>query len=134
MRVVLDTNVLLSGFLQGRGTRPILEALIARRFYLITSELLVEELADVLSRPEWLRALGPTRCREAVATICEAALFVAPTQPITICRDPADNALLECALAGRVDYLVTGDHDLLVLDPFRGIPIVRPREFLRLIS
>ena len=51
MRAVVDANVFLSALLGGRGTRPLLEALRARRFHLLTSELLLEELADVLSRP-----------------------------------------------------------------------------------
>ena len=130
MRVVLDTNVLLSALLGGR-TRALLDALLARRFDSYTSQPLLGELAYVLSRPEWLRALGVTRCREAVTVIREATTLVTPMQRITACRDPEDNALLECALAARADYLVTGDHDLLVLHPFHGVTILRPAEFLR---
>lgn len=128
MRAV-DTNVFLSASLGGR-TRPILGALSDRRFQLITSHPLLDELAYVLSRPEWRRLLGTAQCREILAVVHEAAIVVTPTQHITTCRDPEDNALLECALAGRADCLVTGDKDLLVLHPFHGIQILRPAEFL----
>ena len=134
MRAALDANVLLSGLLHGRTTRPILLAMIARHFRLVTSETLLGELTEVLSRPEWLRTLDATECRELLAIIREAGTFVTPTHRITACRDPEDNALLECAIAGRADYLVTGDLDLLALHPFRGIHILRPAEFLRLLA
>ena len=114
MRAVLDTNVFLSALLRGRTTRLLLPALIARRFHLLASETLVAELADVVIR--------------------EAATFVTPTRRVTVCRDPEDSALLECALAGRADCLVTGDRDLLILHPFHGIRILRPAEFPRLLA
>jgi hypothetical protein len=53
---------------------------------------------------------------------------------VTVCRDPDDNKLLEIAIAGRADCLVTGDQDLLVLDPFHGIPILTPAKFLTIVS
>jgi len=132
LRAVIDTNVFLSALLRGRGTRPILDALIARRFKLIISSLLLEELVEVLSRPEWLRALAVQDRRELLTVIHEAAGLIQPAQRISVCRDPEDNALLECAL-GNADCLVTGDNDLLVLNPFRGLQIIRPAEFLKLL-
>jgi putative PIN family toxin of toxin-antitoxin system len=129
MRAVLDTNVLLSA-LRGGRTRAILIALAAGRFQLLSSPPLTRELRLVLARPEWRKALDAADCRELLSIITEASHIVHPTQRITACRDPEDNALLECALAGHADYLVTGDRDLLVLDPFRGIRILRPAEFL----
>jgi uncharacterized protein len=53
---------------------------------------------------------------------------------VTVCRDPDDNKLLEIAVVGRADCLVTGDEDLLVLDPFQGIPILTPAGFLTTVS
>ena len=76
----------------------------------------------------------PADQRELLAILREAAIVVNPTRRVTDCRDPADNALLECALAGETDVLVTGDKDLLTLHPFRGISILRPTEFLHRLS
>lgn len=104
-----------------------MRAVLDRRFTVVTSEILVEELADVLSRPEWIRLVGLSRCRELLTILREAATVVTPTRHVTICRDPDDNAILDCALAGRADC------DLLVLHPFRGIRILRPRDFLQLL-
>ncbi len=130
MRVVIDANVFLSALLSGRGTRPILTAFLEESFQLLTSETLLAELTAVLNRPAWQRLIGPTRARELLTTLREAGLMVHPSDLVTVCRDPKDNALLECALAGRADVIVTGDEDLLVLHPFRGVAILRPRDFL----
>jgi putative PIN family toxin of toxin-antitoxin system len=132
MRVVIDTNVLLSA-LRGGSTRAILEALSTHRFTIFISEPLLRELRNVLSRPEWLNALEPSDCHELLGVIQEAATFITPFQRVTVCRDPEDDALLECALAGRADYLGTGDKARLVLHPCHGLAILRPAEFLRLL-
>ena len=134
LRAVVDTNVFVSALLRGRSTRPLLDAMIARRFHLLISELLLDELADVVSRPAWGRLLDAADGRELLAVIREAATIVRPIRHVVVCRDPEDNVLLECALAGRADALVTGDRDLLVLHPFHGTQILRPAEFLRSLS
>jgi uncharacterized protein len=59
---------------------------------------------------------------------------ICPAESVTVCRDPKDNKFLEVAATGRADVIVTGDDDLLVLHPFRGIPILGPREFLTMLS
>ncbi|HUN50958.1 MAG TPA: putative toxin-antitoxin system toxin component, PIN family [Candidatus Sulfotelmatobacter sp.] len=58
------------------------------------------------------------------------ALLIAPTERIAACRDPTDDRFLELAAGGNADFIVTGDSDLLALDPFRGIPIVAPAAFI----
>jgi predicted nucleic acid-binding protein len=57
-----------------------------------------------------------------------------PQEEITACRDPSDNKFLEVAVAGEADLIVSGDDDLLVLNPFREIPIVTPRAFLQMLA
>ena len=133
MRAVIDTNVFLSAWLGGR-TRAVLDALLARRFELLISTSLLGELAYVLSRSEWQRLLGAHRVRELLAVVREAAVIVHPSQPVTACRDPEDNALLECGIAGRADVLVTGDRDLLTLHPFHSLDILSPSDFLRRLA
>jgi predicted nucleic acid-binding protein len=56
--------------------------------------------------------------------------LVIPNQEVTACHDPKDNKFLEAALAGEADTIVTGDDDLIVLNPFEGVDILRPAEFL----
>ena len=133
MRAVVDTNVLLSA-LVGRHTSALLPALIGRRFQPVTSPPLIEELLTVLNRPRWIRLVPPRDVSDLLAALHEVALIVTPTHHVRVCRDPDDNAVLDCALAGGADCIVTGDRDLLVLHPFRGIRILRPAEFLRLVA
>lgn len=65
-----------------------------------------------------------------MVSFLKVAEMVEIDEAITICRDPKDNKLLELAVSGNANFLVTGDKDLLVLNPFRGIEIIVPRDFL----
>ncbi len=60
----------------------------------------------------------------------KVAEMIETGETIAVCRDPKDDKLLELAVSGNADFLVTSDKDLLVLNPFRGVEIITPREFL----
>lgn len=131
---VVDTNVLISGLLGGRTTRRVIEALRDRRFALITSPLLIEEFLRVASRPS-LQPYLSLRERQAISWFLQTqAHVVVPKHRLTVCRDPKDNLVLEAAVAGRADAVVTGDEDLLVLHPYRGMAIEPPAKFLQRFS
>ena len=88
------------------------------------------ELAEVLARDKLNKYLSEQeRMRFLVALLKECEL-IRITEQIQDCRDPNDNKLLELAVCGNADVLVTGDDDLLVLNPFRGIAVLTPRDFL----
>lgn len=100
---------------------------------LISASVLLE-LAEVLSRKKLNKyLLEEERMRFLVALLKETELTEV-TVAITDCRDVKDNKFLELAATGRADYIISGDQDLLVLNPFRGIPILTPREFLSRVS
>ena len=103
---------------------------------LITSAALLDELADVIARRKFAAILErttrtPEHILSELAVLAE--VVVAPPLPKPVCRDPDDDAVLACALAGQADLIVSGDDDLLVLKKFQGIPIVKPAEALRLL-
>ena len=98
-----------------------------------TNETLAE-LLDVLTRPSLRVLMDEGEIARFVALVQRDGRMVRPTLRIDACRDAKDNIFLECAVAGRAACLVTSDNDLLSLHPFRGIPIIRPREFLRSLS
>ncbi len=137
MRAVIDTNILIRALIKPRGTvGPVLGHLAAARYVLIYSEPLLNELVDVLGRPR-IRIKYHLTDGDVVTVLALITLrgeAVVPEQPITVCRDPKDNMLLEAAVAGRADALVTGDSDLLVLHPFEGIPIIGPADFLLMLE
>lgn len=90
---------------------------------------MLEELAEVLSRPKFKEIISYKQMKELFSLIDGYAVIVSPQQKIDICRDKKDNFLLEVALEAKAEYLVTGDNDLLVLNNFRGINILKPKDF-----
>ena len=133
MRAVVDTNILVRALIKPQGTvAPVLHRLRDGLYTLIYSDGLIEELVDVLSRPRIRDKYSVDQ--EVVEALLQLILAqgesAAAVRTITVCRDPKDNKVLEAGLSGRADVIVSGDEDLLVLNPFEGIPILGPKEFL----
>jgi putative PIN family toxin of toxin-antitoxin system len=129
VRSVLDTNVVVSGLLFP-GSIPSQAILRAQTGNVLSSASMRAELLDVFSRSRFARyATRDHRLQLANAFIL-ATEEVLVTAPIHVCRDPRDDKFLEAAIHGRADLIVTGDFDLLALDPFHGVRIVTPTAFL----
>lgn len=130
MRVVFDTNVLYSAIAAKGFCEEVVDEAVSDCIT-VWSDPLKQELESVLARRH---KIGPATqaALTAYADLCE---FVEP-QPLSerVCRDKDDDILLATALAGKVDIIVTGDDDLLVLKKFRGIRILSPRQFLELLE
>lgn len=126
-RVVLDTNVLVSGLLGGSGIHVIRQW---RRgdFVLVVSPQIFEEYQAVLKRPKF--GLPEWLVDELLAFIRERADWVEPEAHIKATRDPTDDKFLEAAVSGQAEYIVSGDNDLLTLEAFEGISIVPSWEFI----
>jgi putative PIN family toxin of toxin-antitoxin system len=133
MKVVFDTNVLVSAFVTEGVCAKLLGRARRRQFQLITCPFILKELETVL-----LKKLSATKgeTKQVLRILAEAiSALVQPAQPVSgICRDPDDDHILSCTLAANADYLVTGDSDLLELREFRGIRIVSPRDFELLLE
>ncbi len=130
MRLVFDTNVIVSAaLLAGSVPRRAFDKALDKGTILISVPVLLE-LAEVLSRKKLNKyLLEEERMRFLVVLLKEAEL-VEITEAVTDCRDVKDNKFLELAVSGEADCIVSGDDDLLILNPFRGISILSPREFL----
>ena len=128
MKVVFDTNVLVSAFVSEGVCSKLLGRARRRQFQLITCSFILNEFETVL-----LRKLSATKgeTKQALRVLTEAVSIVAqPSQAISgICRDPDDDNILSCSKAASADYLVTGDSDLLDLGEFLGTRIITPRDF-----
>lgn len=129
MRVVLDTNVLVSAALKPDSTPAAAVNRVTESGVLLKSLATEQQLFEVLARPRFAALIGGAA--EAVRRLMDAAELVVIAEGITACRDPTDDKFLELAVSGRAEVVVSGDRDLLALNPFRGIPIVSPAEFLR---
>jgi putative PIN family toxin of toxin-antitoxin system len=133
-RVVLDTNVLISAALSPHGKPSACLSWILDNATLLTSRELLNELDTRLARPKFSKYLGDERRRAFVADLALSSVLVDVRGVIRLCRDPDDDKLLEVTIAGGAHCLVTGDQDLLVLNPFRGVPILTPAQFLEAIA
>ena len=130
MRAVFDTNVLVSALLfeHSRPAQAFFGALVNGEILL--SAALVTEINRTLHRKKFNRYLTSEQSETFLIALVQSATLVEITETIHVCRDPKDNMLLELALGGKADVIVTGDSDLLVLHPFREIAILKPVSFL----
>ncbi len=133
MRAVLDTGVLVSGLIRKQGTTgEVLRVLREGRFTVIFTTPILVEIIDVLGRDPFRTKyhIEPEDITALVNLVRLRGELVVPKQAVTVCRDAKDNKFLEAALAAKADVIVSGDEDLLVLNPLGDIPILRPAEFL----
>ena len=130
MRAVFDTNIFISAFIipGSQGERAFLSA-HQRRFDLCTSVAILTETAQKL-RDKFYQS--DEDIIAALKIISRAAEVFKPTTSVNVLRDVPDNRILECALEARADLVVTGDHHMLRLKIFQGIPIIRLADFLRM--
>jgi len=133
-RIVFDTNVIVSADLFEDSVPARALWLTLALGSLLMSEALIEELRTVLSKPRFDRYATQAEREEFLRDLARETETVEITEMVQACRDPNDDKILELAVNGRADYIVTGDDDLLVMDPFRGIAIIRPAEFLAFVG
>lgn len=137
MRLVLDTNVLVSAFLWRGAPNKLIERASEGEVQLFTSRALLDELRSVLKRRKLARAVGATglTATELLRSYRKLAYRVTARKLARqVSRDRDDDAVLACALAANADLIVSGDGDLLSLGEYRGIRIKSPAETLILIQ
>jgi putative PIN family toxin of toxin-antitoxin system len=129
VKVVLDTNVFVSGVFFGGPPHKILEAWRDGKVQLLVSPAILEEYQRVMRE---LAVQFPEIKVEALMEfmIVHSEIILPPSLPPVIQLDPSDDIFLECAVAGEASCIVTGDKHLLKLLKFREIPILKPREFV----
>jgi uncharacterized protein len=133
LRVVLDTNVYFSAFTHPQGPPfRIWQKAADRSFTLLVSPAILREVAGVLREVVHWRGIDIVAHLKLVAKVAE---IISPTISLqVIADDPDDDRILECALAGMADLVVSGDRHLRKLRSFRGIGIVQPSDFLRTLA
>ena len=130
-RATLDTNILVSALLSNGNERRVLEAAIRGDYKLILSLPILDEVEGALRR----LGVDETMIEGYLLRLMEISEIVAPKKiEETPLRDRDDIKILECAVSGSSNYIVTGDQDLLTLIEYRGIRILRSIEFLNLIK
>ena len=132
-RVALDTNVLISAALRRDGRpRAVVDVVREERGVLLFSDETFDELRTRLLLAKFDRYVDRAGRAVYLAQLEAVSEWVAIADAKLGCRDPDDDKLLETALMGAADCLVTGDRDLLEMSPFQNIPILSPTGFLDL--
>ena len=128
MRVVFDTNVLVSAlvFPGGRGDAA-LQRIVGETDQLLLSRPILDELLEVLGRKF---ARDAEELAHVAVFLSELAVVVAPKRRLRVVKDEPDNRILECAVAGRAEVIVTGDKALLALKRYENIQVLTLRGFL----
>ena len=128
MRVVVDTNIIVSGYLSG-ALEGIIVAWKAGKFALVVSKAIADEYLKVLRRPKF--KIERAEVDDFAALLLTIADFVIPLESINaIPADTTDNKFLEAAVEGKANLIVSGDGHLLELETFHNIPIITGREFI----
>ena len=132
LRVVLDTNLVLSALVFGGGATALLrEGWQSQRFIPLASRATIGELIRVLAYPKFgLNAREQEDLLSDYLPFCATVNVPVPPPPTPVCRDPFDTPFLELAIAGSADFLVTGDQDLLSLAAEFSCPIVKVDDLL----
>jgi putative PIN family toxin of toxin-antitoxin system len=134
MRVLIDTNVMISGTFWPGKSKALLNAVRRGEITCVTSEPLLEEFREILMDPQKPFRLSALDASQIVNTWRSLATVIVPISHVAVCRDPDDNCVLECALEGHAEYIITGDKDLLDLENFKVLGSSVYRTFSKYIS
>ena len=131
IRVCLDTNILISSIFFGGKPKEILDLGDKNQIVLVTSPQILAELRLVLSKKfRW----SESEIKQALKTLTQIMILVSPTETVNGIKHGPDNRILECALAGKADYIVSGDKKhLLPLSEFEGIKIITASQLLKVV-
>jgi putative PIN family toxin of toxin-antitoxin system len=131
---VFDTNVIVSALLfeQSMPARAFRAAL--GRGEILLSRPVLKELNEVLTREKLKPYLLPEERERFIIALLNESIFIDIKESVRACRDPNDDKFLELAVNGGAACIISGDEDLLILNPFRDIPIIKPDKFLNLLK
>jgi putative PIN family toxin of toxin-antitoxin system len=134
-RIIFDTNVLISaGILPNSLSRKAFER-APEKYHIVSSKQILEELIDVIERPHLDKYFNGANTRfNFLMQIARVSEYFETHTVVSDCRDPDDNKILELAIDTGAQIIITGDDDLLVLHPYRGIQIVKSQAFLEILD
>lgn len=129
-RFVLDNNILVSALLVKKSSPFLVIKKGEEMGVILYSESTLLELNQVLNRKKFIKYFTVEEKQEFIVKLIESAELVVIKESIDVCRDPKDNKFLELAVSGDANFIISGDRDLLVLNPFRNIEIITANDFL----
>lgn len=130
MRVVIDTNVLISAIFWTGKPKQVLNKVRRGEITFLTSEFILEEIRDVLTREDKPFKLSAEEAERIVTEMRNLAVVVKIGSHVSVCKDENDNKVLDCAIDGNANCIITGDSHLLQLSSFQKIDIMTVSDFL----
>lgn len=129
IKIVPDSNILISAILYGGNPEKVLRSIISKRIIGITSDKLLTEFSQkMLLKFDY----PPVELKIIISKLKISLRMVKPTTTLDILKDDPDNRVLETAIAGKANYIVTGDKKFLELKKYKDIKIISPKEFVDL--
>ena len=132
MRIVVDTNVLVSGILFGGRPAELIRFVLMHAVSAVATQEIIEEYQSTLDY--LLEKYGGRKVSIPLDIICSAMEIIPAQSRVKVCRDPDDDKFISCAMDGRCYYIVSGDKDLLTLKKYRDVKIVTVSEFFELLN
>lgn len=127
MRIVIDTNVLISGVFFGGFPRKILSAVVSQKITACATTEIINEYEEIVQ--EMINRKQGHINKSILSPLIKVMEIIEPVIHVEICRDPDDNKFLECAKDSNALYIVSGDKDLLVIEQFENVQIVTAKSF-----
>ena len=134
MRIVLDTNVLVSALILDGKPRALLNIIITKNHKMIFSRKIIEEFVKVTSEPRIQKYVTRLEVARFLHDLAPLSKIVPVRSKLKVVRDPHDNPILATAYDGHARYLVTGDEGLLTLGKFRKVKIVKVSDMLKILE
>ncbi len=134
MKITLDTNILISATFWDGASAKIIDRIENKKIDLILSKEIIEEYSEVLNYKEIQNKIQNKNLeiKKSIGKVIALSEIVIPQKKFNIVKnDPDDNKIIECAVEGNVNYIITNDKHLLKLKEFRGIKIIKPEELLK---
>ncbi|MBN4069615.1 MAG: putative toxin-antitoxin system toxin component, PIN family [Alkaliphilus sp.] len=131
IKIVVDTNIFVSAFLGSKNAKFLVKEIINDEYEVVMSQIQLNEIETVLKRKKFEKYISQGEVDEFVSALSLKIIMPAIYEIIRDCRDEKDNMILEEAVYGNAKYIITGDEDLLVLNPYRWIRIISLREFIK---
>ncbi len=127
MKIVIDTNIVISGLFFGGYPRKVVESVVNNEFSAYASKPIIDEYLEIVD--EMINNKGGGLNKNILMPFINKLNIINPTTTIRTCRDKDDNKFIECALDSKSQYIISGDRDLLDLKTFKHISIITAHEF-----
>jgi putative PIN family toxin of toxin-antitoxin system len=133
MKIVLDTNIFFSSFYWAGNPRKVFDRVTKGLDELFITDEILDEIVSVMNKKKYYK-VSVNDINEYVKIIESYSIKLSSNNILEISRDSDDNKILQCAIDGNCDFIITGDDDLLVLEEYNNIKIIKPKDYLDLIE